>query len=75
MSARTRRLVFIAALCGTAAIESVSASRGQSAGAARKPVTFSKDVAPIFQEKCQVCHQPNSIAPMPLLTYADIVVV
>jgi hypothetical protein len=71
MSARTRRLVVIAALCGTAAIASVSASRGQSAGAARKPVTFSKDVAPIFQEKCQVCHQPNSIAPMPLLSYAD----
>ena len=70
MSARTRRLVVIAALCGTAAIASVSASRGQSAAAARKP-TFSKDVAPIFQEKCQVCHQPNSIAPMPLLNYAD----
>jgi hypothetical protein len=70
MSARTRRLVVIIALCGTAAIASVSASRGQSAAATRKP-TFSKDVAPIFQEKCQVCHQPNSIAPMPLLNYAD----
>ncbi len=70
MSARTRRLVVITALCGTAAIASVSASRGQSAAATRKP-TFSKDVAPIFQEKCQVCHQPNSIAPMPLLNYAD----
>jgi len=70
MSARTRRLVVIAALCGTAAIASVSASRGQSAAVVRKP-TFSKDVAPIFQEKCQVCHQPNSIAPMPLLNYAD----
>jgi len=70
MSARTRRLVVITALCGTAAIASVSASRGQSAAAARKP-TFSRDVAPIFQGKCQVCHQPNSIAPMPLLNYAD----
>ena len=70
MSARTRRLVVITALCGTAAIASVSASRGQSAAVVRKP-TFSKDVAPIFQEKCQVCHQPNSIAPMPLLSYAD----
>jgi hypothetical protein len=70
MSARTRRLVVIAALCSSAAIASVSASRGQSAAGARKP-TFSKDVAPIFQEKCQVCHQPNSIAPMPLLNYAD----
>jgi mono/diheme cytochrome c family protein len=35
------------------------------------PVTFSKDVAPIFQQKCQECHQPNSIAPMSLVTYQD----
>jgi hypothetical protein len=33
--------------------------------------TFSKDVAPIFQKKCQECHQPNSIAPMSLITYQD----
>ncbi|HEY5617146.1 MAG TPA: hypothetical protein VIK60_04335, partial [Vicinamibacterales bacterium] len=26
--------------------------------------TFSKDVSKIFQQKCQQCHQPNSIAPM-----------
>ena len=38
---------------------------------APKPVTFSKDVAPIFQAKCQECHQPNSIAPMSLITYQD----
>src|SRR5205814_5470008 len=34
-------------------------------------VTFSKHVAPIFQAKCQECHQPNSIAPMSLITYAE----
>src|SRR6478752_6492691 len=38
---------------------------------APKPVTFAKDVAPIFQAKCQECHQPNSIAPMALITYQD----
>ena len=37
-----------------------------------KPVTFSKDIAPIFQAKCQECHQPNSIAPMSLITYQDV---
>jgi hypothetical protein len=31
--------------------------------------TFSKDIAPIFQAKCQACHQPDSIAPMSLVTY------
>src|SRR5881392_2653318 len=42
-----------------------------SAADAPRPVTFSKDVAPIFQAKCQECHQPNSIAPMSLITYQE----
>src|SRR3954451_24838107 len=38
---------------------------------APKSVTYTKDVAPIFQSKCQDCHQPNSIAPMSLITFQD----
>jgi hypothetical protein len=34
-------------------------------------VTFSKDVAPILQAKCQSCHEPGSIAPMSLISYKD----
>jgi mono/diheme cytochrome c family protein len=34
-------------------------------------LTFTKDIAPIFQENCQVCHQPGAIGPMSLLTYQD----
>jgi hypothetical protein len=34
-------------------------------------VTFSKDIAPILQSKCQDCHQPNSIAPMSLISYQE----
>jgi hypothetical protein len=41
------------------------------AQAPARQVTFSKDVAPIFQAKCQECHQPNSIAPMSLVTYQE----
>jgi hypothetical protein len=33
--------------------------------------TFTKDVAPIFQEKCQSCHRPGYIAPMSLVTYDE----
>src|SRR6185503_19265746 len=34
--------------------------------------TFTKDVAPIFQNKCESCHRPDSIAPMSLQTYQDV---
>src|SRR5215475_4825694 len=34
-------------------------------------VTFSKDVAPIFQAKCQNCHHVGAGAPMPLTTYEE----
>src|SRR5437588_12035988 len=38
--------------------------------AAPKPApTFSKDVAPILQARCQGCHRPGEAAPMSLLTY------
>jgi len=37
---------------------------------ARTP-TFTKDVAPILQEKCQACHRPGYIAPMSLVTFED----
>src|SRR5262245_47071414 len=33
--------------------------------------TFTKDIAPIFQAKCEACHRPNSMAPMSLVTYQD----
>jgi hypothetical protein len=31
--------------------------------------TFTKDVAPIFQAKCESCHRPDNMAPMSLQTY------
>jgi hypothetical protein len=37
-----------------------------------RQVTFSKDVSPILQAKCQECHQPNSIAPMSLITFQEV---
>ena len=46
--------------------------------AAPDRVTFSKDVLPILQEKCQSCHRPSGanlagmIAPMSLMTYREV---
>jgi hypothetical protein len=54
------------------ALAGLSASGGNAPSAnVPEPVTFTKHVAPILQQKCQACHQPNSIAPMPLITYED----
>jgi hypothetical protein len=33
--------------------------------------TFAKDVAPIFQDKCEACHRAGSMAPMSLVTYQE----
>jgi len=38
----------------------------------RKDVTYSKDVAPILFKSCAVCHHPNDIAPMSLMTYKEV---
>lgn len=43
-----------------------------AAASAQGQVTFTKDVAPILQEHCQVCHRPNTFAPMSLLTYEEV---
>ncbi len=32
-------------------------------------VTFTRDIAPLFQQDCEACHQPGQIGPMLLMTY------
>ncbi|HLK69392.1 MAG TPA: cytochrome c [Bryobacteraceae bacterium] len=34
-------------------------------------VTFARDIAPIFQEKCQECHRKGTAAPMSLVSYEE----
>ncbi len=54
-------------------VVALSAALLPSAAFAAGPAapTFTKDIAPIFQEKCESCHRPDSIAPMSLVTYED----
>ncbi len=47
------------------------AAGAQSAGEDAAGVTFTRDVAPILQRSCQVCHRPGQMAPMALLTYEE----
>lgn len=34
--------------------------------------TFTRDVLPILQEHCQVCHRPGEVAPMSLTSYEEV---
>ncbi len=43
---------------------------GAFAAVPAKP-TFSKDIVPIFEDKCQECHHTGSMAPMSLVTYEE----
>src|SRR5437016_3272069 len=65
MGTQTVRLGFVALLVLGAAATSAA---GQTA---RPAPTFTRDIAPIFQEKCEACHRPDSVAPMSLVTYED----
>jgi len=61
-----RRRVMVAG----AVVLAVSARAG-AADPPKAEVTFTRDVAPIFQDKCESCHRPGYIAPMSLVTYED----
>jgi mono/diheme cytochrome c family protein len=57
---------------GVCVLSAALLAPGSAAGAdAPKAPTFTKDIAPIFQEKCEACHRPNSIAPMSLVSFAE----
>src|SRR5260370_31886395 len=59
-------------LCGSLMMLFVAqaADNGGKTDGARQ-VTFSKDVAPIFQKSCQSCHHQGTSAPMSLMTYSE----
>ena len=51
----------------------LSAVSAHSAVASRADdsVTYAKDVAPLLEDRCAMCHHPGGSAPFSLLTYAD----
>lgn len=57
------RLALVSLLCSAAA---------NAADVDGRAVTFTKDVAPIIQAKCESCHRPGEMAPMSLVTYEQV---
>ena len=43
-----------------------------TAGFPAPAVTFTKDIAPIFRDKCESCHRADNMAPMALATYEEV---
>src|SRR5205814_91637 len=67
-----RRMTLVALLA--VGIAAMTSSMKATAGENSSSVTFYKDVLPILQKNCQTCHRPGEIAPMPFMTYKDILV-
>jgi hypothetical protein len=61
----------LSVLLALATAATALATNPNSRDTAPGEVTFSKHVAPILQARCQGCHRPGQIGPMPLLTYAE----
>src|SRR4051794_6941613 len=59
------RFGLAAGIAGLAA----SAFAGEAPGASPEPPTYTRDVAPILQQKCQNCHRRNNVGPFSLETY------
>lgn len=69
----TPKSLILFALLITLATTLIVVTRGASTATLDKPeVTFSKDVAPIFYQRCAECHRPNDMAPFSVLTYKDV---
>ena len=74
MSSVLRSAGVLAAMIAGVALAPVpsSAQTAQTTKAGSPAVTFTKDIAPIFQKSCQGCHRPGQMAPMSLMTFQDV---
>ncbi len=45
---------------------------GKEPAPGKEPPTFTKDVAPIIQQKCQNCHRRDHVGPFALETYEQV---
>ena len=56
----------------TACILGVVFAASLIGNAQAQDITYSRDIAPILQEKCVACHNPAGIGPMPLQSYQQV---
>jgi mono/diheme cytochrome c family protein len=56
----------------TAETKAIGCFIAPAAAASDRPVTFTKDIAPIMYQNCAVCHRSGDVAPFALMTYDDV---
>ncbi len=68
-----KKLILFSALCFSSFALSSNASvfSRTSADPSRSAVSFAKDIAPLFQKRCEACHRQDGVAPMALVTYEE----
>jgi hypothetical protein len=66
-----RRAVFLTLIAVFATTLYLTSSNTSASSNSAKPVTFSKDVAPILYKACVQCHRAGDFAPMSLITYKE----
>ncbi len=64
--------LFLAASAAVAFVTSVASTASAAPPAVVGDVTFTRDIAPILQRSCQNCHHVDGVAPMSLVTYAEV---
>jgi mono/diheme cytochrome c family protein len=65
-----KKLIVLAATCSFALAVYLPVTVSSNS-ADNNPVTFAKQIAPIFQKRCEECHREGGMAPMSLATYEE----
>lgn len=62
----------LGSVCAGVMVALTAAQAHAQTGARPSSPTWAKDIAPIVQERCEICHRQEGMAPMPLARYADV---
>lgn len=65
------KAIALCIICAFTALLGLTAS-SVAGSSDEKAITFTKDVAAIFNKRCAECHRPNDIAPFSVLSYKDV---
>jgi mono/diheme cytochrome c family protein len=69
---RITTALFAGVFLGSICLLALPAVRTDDSNDDKRPVTFTKDVAPILYRNCVQCHRPGEIAPMSLISYKEV---